>query len=233
MASFVTYDFAQSYLGLPASTNPGQFQAFLDTAAQVACDWCDRRFLSQTYTNEIYCGNNTSNLILKQYPVTNVASLYLDNGAYFGSASGAFGPTALLVAGTDYALTLDGCLGSANEGSTDQTPASLTGIVKRISSVWPGRLTYVPGQLVNQISVGAGNIQVTYTAGWTVATMPMTLRAAICNLAKVIQRSAPFGGQLGSESWQGYSYSLLNGSVGRYPELGTTRDMLGKYRRRT
>lgn len=230
MASFVTYDFAQSYLGLPATTNPSQFQAFLDTAAQVACDWCDRRFLQQTYT-EVYSGNNTSNLLLKQTPVTNIASLYLDAGAFYGSVAGAFAASTLLTDGVDYALTFDGYLGSTNEESADTTLASLTGIVKRIGSVWPGSITYVPGQLISQLTPGVGNIQVTYTAGWTVNTMPMTLRAAICNLAKVIQRSAPFGGQLGSESWQGYSYSLLNGNSGRFPELGTTRQMLGRYRR--
>lgn len=234
MASSVSLDFAKNFLGVTSTTDDLRIQACVDAGSQSVNQYCKRRFTQQTYTH-FFDGSLTQNLCLKQSPVLATSAsditVYLDpTGRWGTNPDGSFQTATLLVYGTDYAPRIDGTLGDENDDSQDATPVSKCGILYRIGRMWPGRYQYGPG-LVGQLAPGAGNIQVTYTAGWTQATLPMSIRIAICQIAGVILRSAPFGGFLQSESWQGYSYSLGIQAINGYPELGTSRANLNPYRR--
>ncbi len=231
VASFVTLDYAKMWLGIKSSADDLRLQAFLDAASQNVSDYCRRRFLQQTYTDVYVGGTNTSTFALPHSPITAVASIHLDNLGRFGQLAGAFPAATLLTVGVDYMLPFDGFLGDDCDDSNDTTPCVKSGLIRRVDSVWPGETQY-DGGLSSRQGPGAGNIKITYTAGWTQDTMPSVIRAAVCQIAGVIKRSAPFGGLLGSESWQGYSYSLQNPqALAKYPELGSTRSFLVKYRR--
>src|SRR5579859_5263999 len=57
--------------------------------------------ITQSFTDYL-SGQGSRWLVLPRRPVQSITSIYLDNGAYFGEASGAFGPLTLLTQGTDY-----------------------------------------------------------------------------------------------------------------------------------
>mgnify|MGYP001614796195 CR=1 FL=1 len=81
-------------------------------------------------------------LQLRHIPLRSIASLYIDENAHFGFASGSFAASTLQVFGTDYYPIID---------STGYCP---TGQVKKVSGSWPTQL---------------GSIKITYTAGFTAA----------------------------------------------------------------
>src|SRR4029079_354258 len=93
------------YLALTGTPSPAdetlcnQITASLTAASAAAERYCGRSFASTTQT-EYYDGNGYPELPLDHWPITAVASVYLDiNGAY-GQASGAFPSNTLLTVGT-------------------------------------------------------------------------------------------------------------------------------------
>lgn len=228
MASSVTLDFFKNFLGVSTSTDDLRLQACLDGGSQSANQYCKRRFMQQT--DAVYLnGNNTQRIFVQNGPLLS-ATVWLDySGRYGDNPNGSFANPPLIL-GTDYSIPYDGQLGDDCDDSQDTTPVCKASMIQRIGAVWPGRWVRTMG-LTGALIPGAGNIKITYTAGWTQDTLPMTVRLAICQIANVILRSAPFGGFLQSESWQGYSYSLGLLAINSYPELGTSRANLNTFRR--
>jgi hypothetical protein len=140
----------------------------------------------------------------------------VDDSAYFGFASGAFGSSTLLTSGEDYAL--------------DLTAASFSrsGILYRIGSVWPALRVSSGSELVGGEVPGLGNIKVTYTAGYS--TTPDDLKLAGILLARVIMLSSSNGGQMvASESLEYYSYSL-KGNADAANDMHSVQAIVNGYR---
>jgi hypothetical protein len=144
-------------------------QATLDLAPQVLTlieEYLGRKIKQATYT-ELYSGNGQAFLVLRQRPVQSITALYLDDYAYWGDAPGAFDPaTTLQVEGTDYALDRDQPDGS-----------SRSGLVYRVHGYWPRPITYGPARIAPELGPRAGNIKITYTAGY--ADPPPDLQLAV------------------------------------------------------
>jgi hypothetical protein len=170
----------------------------------------------QTYV-DYYDGTNTPLIVLRQCPVTSVASVYLDRSGYWNQGAGAYAATTQLTAGVDYALRPD-----APDGVT-----SLAGLLVRVNGVWPPVSLRVRGLLAAYLTDSYGSIQVTYTAGY--AIVPPDLEMAVCLVAAGIRQTRGTGAPINSENWDGYSYK----TVATVDPLAIVRPILAKYRRLT
>lgn len=150
-----------------------------------------------TYT-EYYAGNGLSQLVLRNRPVQNITSVYEDNAALYGYATGAFASDTLLVAGVDYVLKRDG-------GPLD---ISRSGILLRIGAVWPAASLELEALLTQGSIEAVGNLKVTYVAGF--ATVPADLALAVHQLVAELLGSASSGGAMQSETLDYYTYSKAN-----------------------
>lgn len=179
-------------------------------------EWCagileellDRPIGYQTRTT-VYPGTGNQKLNLKHRPVyptappAKAASLpftamqvIVDEGASWGEASGAFTGTPLTY-GTDYAIRIDQDDGGSREA-----------ILYRLNDLWPRPIERMAGELSSFVGPDMGSIQVTYTAGYTVDTLPATLRAGAMMLITRIYNLFPLGQQLTSESYVERSIGL-------------------------
>jgi hypothetical protein len=155
--------------------------------------------------------------MLRQVPVTAVASVYLDNGGYFGDGlQSPFGASSLLVDGQDYAVRFT----SAALGST-------TGIIYRINGTWTQPTRRQMGYVSNLPGVGNGNIKVTYTAGYT--SIPADIAMAVNMLVIRIANMAATGMIATDEAYEDASLSYLSpkDALGL---IGTLETVLGQYR---
>jgi len=156
--------------------------------------FCRRIFAAANYT-EYYAGNGDKLLPLNQRPINTVASVYVDEGGYWGQASGAFAAGTLLTAGTEYAIRLDGTNGTGHSG-----------MLYRIDGVWPKYDAYRPGTISSIPVLAPGNVKVTYNAGY--ATIPADVAMACEFLVANTKRSIKTGAPISSEGWEGYSYQV-------------------------
>jgi hypothetical protein len=178
----------------------------------------DRQIEQATYT-DYYDGNNSRVLLLNEYPVTSVASVYEDTTAYWGSVTSSFGTTTLLTSGIDYALALDGRNGVAEAGR-----------IFKLTGVWSGRWDYRRGNLGATIKPMPGSIKVTYTAGYASGAIPQDIKLGLWQVCSQVRATIPKGYLLQSESLGEYSYALAALAV-TYLRMGTTEQLLSRYRR--
>lgn len=205
----------KTHLGISGSSSDSLYQTYLDQASAIITRKTGLVFDSASAT-EFYQGTGTNQLVLRRRPVTAVASVYVDDSAYFGFASGAFGSSTLLTAGTDYALDIQ------------SSSFSRSGILYRINGVWDGANYRAGNELVGGDGPGLGNIKVTYTAGYS--TTPSDLKLAGILLARVIMLSSSNGGQMvQSESLEYYSYTL-KGSSEAASDIHSVNAIVNAYR---
>lgn len=157
---------------------------------------------------EYYCGPNDHVLVLRETPVVSIASVYLDSGAYFGQASGAFAAATLLTAGVDYALD------------------ARRGFLVKIGGIWPGVNAQGRGLLASGVTEGVGNIKVTGVYGY--APIPSDLQMAACQVVGEMRSSAQRGGPLQSERTDYYSYTRAS-SAEASAMLGSSMSILAGY----
>lgn len=237
MAALITLDYAEVMLGItsPTAAQRARLQAIVDGCSAAIVEHIGRDIVQTTYPSApqfgrgdsgLYSGTGTRFLYLRQRPVIESGlAVYVDNSGRFGNnPDGAFAASTLLTYGTDYVLHLDGCLPNSS------TKCSYTGCLERIGSIWPGRIVGYPGRIVGQQVSGMGNIKVAYTAGYTLPQVPRDIQMAVCNLMGYIRRTIAQGGQMQTESWEDYSYSIAQSSiVGAVPELGSLNGLLSKW----
>lgn len=161
--------------------------------------------LEKKEVTEYYNGTGTINLVLRRRPVftTPPIVVVLDANGYFGLASGAFTnpPNQPMVMGQDFTLQID---------QVDGT--SRSGILYRIGNFWPKQMYRQGGLLTPYSGPSLGSIQVTYTAGYTVDTLPAVFRMACNTLASRMRNYYPLAQELNSESYEARSLSY-QGSV--------------------
>ena len=69
-------------LEITAGTKTSLITNLINRATDLIESYCDRRFISTAYTNEVYDGMGAHTIVLKQFPVTAISSLQYRN-AYF------------------------------------------------------------------------------------------------------------------------------------------------------
>lgn len=163
----------------------------IEWASGLIEDYLDRRLGIDT-TTEYYQGTDTQRIQLRRRPATPAdMSVWVQQDGFFGAASGSFDSGSLLVYGVDYVLDVD---------QPDGT--SRSGILIRTRTTWPRMWIRVPGLLSPFRYPTYGSVKVTYTAGYTVDTMPAPVRLA-CNLLVMKMRNLmPLGQEVGSESYE-------------------------------
>ncbi len=165
---------------------------------------CNRDFDFKSRV-QYYQGTGTQKLLLRCRPVfpapmlpySSIQIIYDSNG-YFGAGSGAFiVPDAImLVYGRDYTLKIDQDNGS-----------SRSGILYRIGEYWNKPQVRQAGLLSPFLGPDTGSYQVTYTAGYTIDTMPGILRMATNALLAKFRWFFPLGLAISSDSFQEKSIS--------------------------
>lgn len=234
--AIVEIDYVKTYLGITGSSLDPQLQIWIDQANAIVCRYCDREFEYAAYPSASLTGSGDSGyyegpvgriLALRQYPVIAITSIYRDFTGWWGqNPDSPFAAATLLTAGIDYALKLDGCLPGTS------TRCSESGHVFSLTGGWGGRLIHRHGWVTPTFGLGLGNLKVAYTAGYTADQMPEDLKAACCSIIAWIRRNYDKGGPLQSESQGAYSYSLGSASSADFPEIGTVRQTLAKWRRK-
>lgn len=155
------------------------------------------RNLEQADYTEFYAGNGQRELLLRNYPVQTVTSVYVDSSAYYGDGPSAFGSTTLLTAGVDYTLH--------QNFSSGGTQKSGTGILLRIGNVWPSMLEKHGGLLAQNQANAIGNIKVVYRAGYAAGEIPADVQFAACQMIAEMRRTRKFGGAVTQESYDYYN----------------------------
>lgn len=160
----------------------------------------------------VYPGTGTQKLLLKHRPLYGQAlpakvssqpftaiSVIIDEAANFGFAPGAFGNDGsnTLVFGTDYTYRPDMDDGGSREA-----------ILYRVNQVWPKPFIREPGVLSPSLGPDLGSVQVTYTAGYTIDTLPAVIRAAANLLVTRLSYLFPLGMALSAESFVDRNISL-------------------------
>ena len=183
------------------------------------------RPISYQIRTVVYPGTGTQKLNLRHrpvYPITAPAkassipftalSVIVDDGANYGENSGAFTGTPLTY-GSDYCIRIDQDDGGSREA-----------ILYRVNDYWPRPFVRQQGSLSPFVGDDLGSVQVTSTAGYTVDTLPGTLRMAADWLITKLAYFFPLGMQLSSESYIDRSIGI-NENQRRYL-IGSVKPMI-------
>lgn len=228
------------------SATDERFAQFLEAAEVAIKRYCHRDFEQVDYPGAAlggpgdsgyYDGTGTQELLLRQTPVHGgTVVVHQDAGGYYGAGANAFPATTLLTEGTDYVLKRDG----------DGANQSASGILLRLGGAstagigtgepWPPYTWNRAGSLAGRSPAlwprGIGNLRIHYRAGFPPDSIPADLLEAVHQLAAWMMRSGHLGGvPLQSESLGNYSYSVAQNALQSIPELGTSRQLLSRFRR--
>lgn len=206
----------RDFTGLSTTAMPNeQAEILCKAVTKVIENYVGRELVSAQRT-EYYSGNGTKFVILRNYPVTSVTSVHLDQRGYFGADVNAFDSTAELFEGTDWALVKDGS-------------QAKSGMIVRIPGVWleyPSRRETF--RLTRDLVPNHGNIKVVYTAGYT--TIPFDIKMAAAQIIIKSKQYLTVGGPLKSERLGDHSYEVMRSFFMTAPDLGTVRQILSNYK---
>jgi hypothetical protein len=215
--ALTTVSAVQQYTGI-ADTEKALLEILLPAVETAVKKFIDRDIESQSYV-DWYGGNNTTILLLNEYPVTSLTEIREDSTGFFGSVAGSFGTETILVSGIDYALIKDG-----------RNQLAEVGRVMRINGVWPGRYEYKRGLLTTALKPGIGNIKVTYTAGYAANAIPKDIQLACWQLCARLRQMRKSGQLYASESLAEYAYNLHQLVLDKLI-VGDVAQLLSRYRR--
>jgi hypothetical protein len=207
--AIVTLAEYKAMLQISGTADDAVIESAISKAESIISNASRYLYSSQALT-EYYSGSGLTTLVLRYRPVTAIASIYVDDSGYYGSASGAFAASTLLTSGVDYALDIS------------RANFSETGIVHRIGMVWSNYIKKYGADLVGSHLPGIGNIKVTYTAGFDGLTnaVPGDHKLLAILLARQIAKTVANAGlDFSSESFEYYSYSLKQESPGDYATI--------------
>lgn len=202
--------------GIPAgdTTRDAQLRLLIDGVTGLVKQTLNRNLESTEYV-EYYSGDGSPFLLLRQFPVTAVSLVCVDDSGYFGASPEGFDQSLNLVSGEDYALMA----GANGIGSS--------GVLRRIGTTWHRYPSRAVGVLQNLPGIPSGNIKVRYTAGFAVVppAITMAINAAVLKQAA----TAIVGGGLGQAAYEDASVSFL--APGDAVTLfGSIESMLAQYR---
>lgn len=184
----------------------------IEMATDIIEKWLNRS-LSYKVRTQYYKGTGTQKLTLRNRPVypTSAPSVAaslpftaidaaVNEQGYFGTASGSFSNTPNpMVFGANYTLEID-----RDDGGSD------SGILIRIGNYWPRPVVRQAGLLSPFVWDDPGSIQITYTAGYTVDSLPAQMRFAANLLVARMAYLMPLGMAVTSESYIDRNINLVD-----------------------
>jgi hypothetical protein len=193
----------KAFAGISGTDQDAQINAMIPMASQAITNSCNRQFfLATNQCNPItryFSGAGDVYLPLTPVPIQSITSIYVD---FYGTWNPAnFSSGGQLLPADQYALAMDG----------DDGTYSQSGIVYRRLGWWWDKYQHEGNDLSNYLTYGKGNIQVTFTAGYTY--LPSDLQFA-CNLvvSRMINASSQ-GYGFRSEMYENYRYELNTGNT--------------------
>lgn len=191
------------HLGISGSGEDDLLNQLIAEVDTVIQNYTGRKSFESGVRTEYLDGNGKDELFLGHCPLTDVTGVWVDSDGYYGKGTDAF---------PDESEWEEGSYFVPYSEEADEDNASMLVALNR---VW---------------TEGRGNIKVTYTAGYE--TIPTDLELAANMLVALMRKGAEAGGPLESESLDRYSYKLLtNTNSQMYPEAGTIRSILARYRK--
>lgn len=196
----------------------------------VASNWIqellNRPGLFYQQRTEIYCGTNTQKLLLRSRPISSLdpMTVIVAEVANFGYTSGGYSNSQnILTPGAQggYCLWID-----QPDGIT-----SRSAILYRIGMVWEKQYYRQGGReglLTPFVGPDLGSIQITYSGGYTVDSLPSQVRFACFTLVAHLRALLPNMYPLSSQSWEDISVSVAGER--KHYLLSIVQDMLWGYR---
>jgi hypothetical protein len=187
----------------------------IEQASQYIEEILNRDFSYKTRT-QFYDGTGTRRLSLRNRPVypnaTSPISVSYDPNGFYGEGTGAFtsqtSTLETLTYGVDYVLRID-----QDDGS------SRSGILYGVNQLWKKQYFRSAGWLSPFIDYDSGSYKVVYTAGWTVDTLPATMRWAVNLLVAKMRYLLPVGMEIGGESYEERAISIISERKGYLTSL--------------
>ena len=191
---------------------------FNQFAGTIIEELLDRQLFRRSRT-EYYGGSGTQKLLLRARPVLTSPTIqvFVDEGGFWGAASGAFGTNSELTYGADFSLWID-----------QDNGTSRCGILLRNRALWPIRSVRQQGFLSPFVTEGFGNIKVVYTGGYTLDGLPHDIRWAADLLITRMRHLMPLGLELNSENYEDRSISW--GAERKHYLMALVRPHLLRYR---
>ncbi len=192
---------------------------FVEMAGTIIEGLLNRDFIKKERT-EYYGGCGTQQILLRHRPAytTPVPQVWVDQNGYFGASSGSFqGSDQPLVYGQDF------CFDTPEEGQP-----SKSGLLIRVNNYWPRPAVRSDGLLSPYLGISHGNVKITYTAGYTVDTLPADFRFATISLVTKMRGFMPVGYELSSDGYEDKTISII--AERRDYLTATAKQILWRYR---
>lgn len=163
----------------------------------------------QTFTGLIFDAPDTPNILLGRYAPITISGFQCWANPLAQGNPVAFDSTSLLTMYTDYALDPDA-----------DDPTVSPGNLRRIGGIWGISYRYRPNLMAPQYDPNRGAVKLTFTGGYAPDNLPPDIIEAACITVSKVLGVRRYGMQVGSESWNGYSYNLpgvgmmINGLLG-------------------
>jgi hypothetical protein len=84
--ALVTVQNAKDFLGVSDNADDGRLEMYINMATDFIENYCQRRFKTGNYVDEVYSGDGSDSLVLKNYPITALTSIQ-KNTAYNNSSN--------------------------------------------------------------------------------------------------------------------------------------------------
>ncbi len=171
---------------------------------EMASDWIeellDRKGLMfYKSRTQYYSGTGTQSLLLNARPVFNPTTIIVKatETGWYGS-NNAFTTATPLTYGSDFCLKLD----------SEDGLYSKSGILLRLGSYWLKPWVRTWGLLAPFAGDGLGNIQVTYSGGYTIDTLPSALRMAMSFIVGRLRYTLPIAMETTSDGYADRSIGI-------------------------
>ena len=191
-----------------------QLRSLIEGVTSLIQQQLHRDIESKEYV-EYYSGDGTPFLLLRQFPVTEVLLVRVDETGYFGESALGSSSSRDLVQGIDYVLMS----GSKGVGSS--------GILRRLDSTWRTRSSRTIGILEDLPGIPRETIMVRYTAGFEV--IPPAISMALNSLIIRLAAQAQLGSGVQSMSYEDAAVSYMS-STDIAKVTGSIESILANYR---
>lgn len=173
---------------------------YIATATEVIETYLNRPKLSKQSRTEYVNGSGTQRLCLRHRPVysTPTITVAYSQDSLGGTDSDAFSQSQPITYGTDFYLEVDDF-----ENNT-----SSSGILRYARGIWQKPFGRQAGYLAPFVIGDTGSYRITYTAGYTVDTLPAAFRQACALLVSRMRYVFPLGLELTGENYEDRSISI-------------------------